>query len=74
VVVRGVENLGLTQAFGAILLGLAGPSPFGAVASTAIGTALLSVTHQARPAYAHRAWPSAVRHAQEDCRRFGESL
>jgi arsenical pump membrane protein len=40
VLVRGVENLGLTQAFGALLLNLTGQSTLGAVASTAVGTAL----------------------------------
>ena len=40
ILVRGVENLHLTQAFGALLLGLGGPSRFGAIAATTLGAAL----------------------------------
>lgn len=40
VLVRGVELMGLTQAFGAFILGLGGTSRLGAIISTATGTAL----------------------------------
>ena len=40
VLVRGVENLGLTQAFGSLLLGLGGPSVLGAILATILGTAV----------------------------------
>jgi arsenical pump membrane protein len=40
VLVRGVENLRFTQAFGAFLLGLGGQSSLGAVMATTLGAAL----------------------------------
>ena len=40
ILVRGVENLHLTQAFGTLLLGLGGSSRFGAIVATTLGAAL----------------------------------